>query len=64
VPRLSQEALGREALLHRNYVGALERGEINPTLRTLCQVAHALRTPTSDLLVLAERIAARHRMQP
>ncbi len=32
---LSQEQLGFDAGLHRNYVGALERGEINPTFRIL-----------------------------
>ncbi|HEU4701289.1 MAG TPA: helix-turn-helix transcriptional regulator [Conexibacter sp.] len=28
---LSQEQLGADADLHRNYVGAIERGDINPT---------------------------------
>jgi transcriptional regulator with XRE-family HTH domain len=53
----SQEGLGFAAQLHRNYVGAIERGEINPTLRVLCKVAHGLRVPLSDLLVMAERCA-------
>jgi ribosome-binding protein aMBF1 (putative translation factor) len=28
---VSQEELGFRGNLHRNYVGAIERGEINPT---------------------------------
>jgi DNA-binding XRE family transcriptional regulator len=31
---ISQETLGRRANLHRNYVGAIERGEINSTFRS------------------------------
>lgn len=52
---LSQEGLGFRASLHRNYVGAIERGEINATLRTLVQLAHGLRMPLSELVVLYER---------
>ena len=33
--RVPQEELGMRAGLHRNHVGAIERGEINPTLRVL-----------------------------
>ena len=54
---LSQEALGFESNYHRTYIGMLERGLMNPTLRTLLSVASALDvTPgelvqrTSDLL--------------
>ncbi len=60
---LSQEELGFAAKLHRNYVGAIERGEINPTLRVLCKVAYGLRVPASDLLVMAERLAAERRRE-
>jgi len=31
---------------------------INPTLRVLCKLAYGLRIPASDLLVMAERLAA------
>lgn len=55
---MSQEELGQEADLHRNYVGAVERGEMNPTYRLLLRLARGLRTPLSELLDLAER---RHR---
>ncbi|HEV7772153.1 MAG TPA: helix-turn-helix transcriptional regulator [Conexibacter sp.] len=53
--KMSQEVLGFAASLHRNYVGAIERGEINPTLRTLMQLAHGLEVPLSELVVLYER---------
>jgi transcriptional regulator with XRE-family HTH domain len=52
---LSQEWLGFKAELHRNYVGAIERGTINPTFRTLVQVTHGLAVPLSELVRLYER---------
>lgn len=58
---LSQERLGTAAGLHRNYIGAIERGEINPTLRVLDKVGCGLRVPASDLLAVSERLAAARR---
>ncbi len=52
---LSQETLGFAAGLHRNYVGAVERGEINPTLRVVFKLAHGLVMLPSELLALAEQ---------
>lgn len=51
---LRQETLGFESGLHRNYVGAVERGEINPTLRVVFKLARGLTVAPSELLVLAE----------
>ena len=52
---LSQEWLGFKAGLHRNYIGAIERGEINPTLRTLVYVTGGLVLPLSELIAVYER---------
>jgi transcriptional regulator with XRE-family HTH domain len=52
---LSQEALAFESGLHRNYVGAIERGEINPTFRILLKLTAGLRIPLSELAAVRER---------
>lgn len=51
----SQEELGFRAGLHRNYVGAIERGEINPTFRTLLHLIAGLDIALSTLVTLYER---------
>jgi transcriptional regulator with XRE-family HTH domain len=55
---ISQEELGFRSRLHRNYVGAIERGEINPTFRTLLSLTAGLALPLSELIRLYERQAA------
>jgi ribosome-binding protein aMBF1 (putative translation factor) len=52
---LSQEDLGFQAGLHRNYVGAVERGEINTTFRVLMKLSHGLEVPFSELIEVYER---------
>ena len=52
---LSQEDLGTAAGLHRNYIGAIERGEINPTFRVMLKLAHGLDVVPSELIKLTER---------
>ena len=52
---LSQEALGQGSGLHRNYVGAIERGEINATLKTVQRLAHGLRRSHAEIVQLAAR---------
>ena len=53
---LSQEELGFHARLHRNYVGAIERGEINPTFRVLLKLARGLGLPLSELIREQEEV--------
>jgi transcriptional regulator with XRE-family HTH domain len=47
---LSQERLGELAGLHRNYIGAVERGEYNPTLVSMARIAKALGVTLAELL--------------
>lgn len=47
---LSQEELGFMSGLHRNYVGAIERGEINPTFGTLLRLSRGLRLGLPELM--------------
>lgn len=56
----SQEELGFRGCLHRNYVGAIERGEINPTLRVILKLCDGLSVPMAELVAVYERqLAAR-----
>jgi transcriptional regulator with XRE-family HTH domain len=47
---LSQEDFAAKCRLHRTYVGAIERGERNITLKTLEIIARALGVDPLDLL--------------
>lgn len=47
--------LGFRGGLHRNYVGGIERGELNITFRLLLKVARGLDVPLSELIAVYER---------
>lgn len=52
---MSQEDLGFKAEIDRTYVSGLERGQRNPTIRTLRRLCLALDVRLSALLDRAER---------
>ncbi|MFT7773076.1 helix-turn-helix domain-containing protein [Roseateles sp.] len=56
--RLTQEQLGFEAELERNFISMLERGERQPTLTTLVKLARPLQCSASYLVALVESAAA------
>ena len=47
---LSQEDFADKCGLHRTYIGAVERGERNITLKTLETIAKALNVMVSELI--------------
>ena len=47
---ISQEKLAELADLHRTYIGQVERGEKNLTLRSLERIAKALKVDIKELL--------------
>lgn len=46
----SQEQLAEKAGLHRNYVGAIERAEVNFGIDFLVRIAGALQMPAYSML--------------
>lgn len=47
---ITQEELASMVFMHRIYIGLVERGERNPTIRTLYKISKALKVPASELL--------------
>jgi len=52
VRALSQEELAYRSYMHRNYLGAIERGRVNPTFDVILRLLYGLNT-TIDMLVEA-----------
>ena len=48
---LSQEDLAAEVGVDMRYLGGIERGQENPTLGVIEQIAKALKVPVTSLLV-------------
>ena len=51
----SQESFADRVALHRTYIGSIERGELNVSLRNLIRIAEALGKSVSSLLAQAEK---------
>jgi transcriptional regulator with XRE-family HTH domain len=51
---LTQEALGEQAGVNYKYLGAVERGERNPSVKQLRAIASALEVELQDLLVVEQ----------
>lgn len=54
---LTQEQLGFEAELERNFISMLERGERQPSLTTLVKLAKPLGCKASHMVALVEKAA-------
>jgi transcriptional regulator with XRE-family HTH domain len=53
--KISQEALGFESGYHRTYISQLERGRKSPSLKTIFQLAAALKASPSEIVLGVER---------
>jgi transcriptional regulator with XRE-family HTH domain len=50
----SQEELAHRAAMHRTYLGGIERGERNPSLKNIEAIAVALNVTLSELFSFIE----------
>jgi transcriptional regulator with XRE-family HTH domain len=53
---LSQEKLGFESGYHRTYISMLERGMMNPSLRTILQIGSALQMTGAEIVAKVEGV--------
>jgi transcriptional regulator with XRE-family HTH domain len=52
--KISQEELGFESGYHRTYISQLERGHKSPSLKTIFQLAAALKASPSAIILRVE----------
>lgn len=52
---LSQEELAFGSGVHRTYLGGIERGKRNPSLKNLAAIAKALGVPLSQLFLFGDK---------
>jgi len=52
---LSQEKLAFKSGMHRTYLGSIERGERNPSLKNIAAIAEALGVSLSQLFSFEDR---------
>ena len=52
---LSQEELAFKVGVHRTYLGGIERGERNPSLKNIDLIANALEISLSELFLFGKR---------
>ena len=53
---LSQEQLGLESGVQRNFISLIETGQNQPTITTIFKLASALSTKPSKLMAAAEKL--------
>jgi len=53
--RMSQEKLAFISNLHRTYIGGIERGERNPSLKNIVAIAKALDVTLSELFQVEDK---------
>jgi transcriptional regulator with XRE-family HTH domain len=54
---MSQEGLALATNIHRNYIGGIERGERQPTVRVIVELGAALDMSPSELFARAEELS-------
>lgn len=54
--KLSQESLADECGFHRTYIGQIERGERNPSLKNIEVFALTFKIPLSELFLKCEQL--------
>lgn len=61
--QISQEELGFQSGYHRTYISLLERGKMNPSLRTILSLSAAMGVPAAELVASVERAHHRRSVQ-
>jgi transcriptional regulator with XRE-family HTH domain len=62
--KISQEELAFESGYHRTYISQLERGHKSPSLKTIFQLAGALKASPSEIILCVERAFIGSRQDP